>query len=144
MSDGNGPMADARRILARGVERRAFPAAVVEAGTGDRVLWREAFGRQRYADDAPAASDETIFDLASLTKVIATATRAMQAVEADALALDQPVGAHLPEWRGTDRAGVTVADLLEHASGLTAYLPLFRDHRGRAELQRAICTQPLQ
>ena len=67
----------------------------------------------------------------------------MQAVEAGRLDLDARVAGHLADWRGSDREAVTIADLLEHASGLTAYLPFFRDHRGRAEFERAICTMPL-
>ena len=132
------------RIVERGIERRAFPSAVVEAGRRESVTWRQAFGRLTYAEDAPATTEETIYDLASLTKVIATATRAMQAVEAGALALDDRVAKYLPDWRGIDRESVTIADLLEHASGLTGYLPFFRDHHGRAEFQRAICTLPLE
>ena len=68
----------------------------------------------------------------------------MQAIEAGALSLDARVADHLPSWRGADRDTVTIADLLEHTSGLTAYLPFFRDHHGRAEFERAICTLPLE
>src|SRR6188474_2299064 len=114
-----------RRVVERGIERRAFPSAVVEVGRRDGVLQRQAFGRLTYADDAPPTREDTIYDLASLTKVMATTPRAMQAIEAGALPLEDPVARHLPEWRGEDRASVTIADLLEHASGLTAYLPFF-------------------
>ena len=107
-------------------------------------MWREAFGTLTYAEDAPAAREDTIFDLASLTKVIATATIAMRAVDDGRIALDERVAARLPHWRGADREHVTIADLLEHASGLTAYLPFFRDHHGRTEFERAICTLPLE
>jgi len=131
-------------ILLRGIERRAFPSAVVETGTATGVSWRQAFGRLTYEDDAPATAENTIYDLASLTKVLAVTPRAMQAIEAGALSLDDRVATFLPDWRGPDRDAVTVADLLEHASGLTAYLPFFRDHHGRAEFQRAICTLPLE
>jgi CubicO group peptidase (beta-lactamase class C family) len=68
----------------------------------------------------------------------------MRAVDEGRIALDELVAARLPLWRGADREHVTVADLLEHASGLTAYLPFFRDHHGRAEFERAICTMPLE
>jgi serine-type D-Ala-D-Ala carboxypeptidase len=68
----------------------------------------------------------------------------MRAVDAGTLALEDRVADRLPRWRGLDREHVTLADLLEHASGLTAYLPFFRDHHGRAEFERAICTLPLE
>jgi len=137
-------MVNARAVVERGLERRAFPSAVVETGNHDRATWRDAFGKLTYEADAPATTHDTIYDLASLTKVMATTTAAMQAIEASAIALDDRVATYLPEWRGADRESVTIADLLEHASGLTAYLPFFRDHQGRAEFQRAICTLPLE
>jgi CubicO group peptidase (beta-lactamase class C family) len=134
----------AASIIDRAIAARAFPGATVEAGSADAVLWRGAFGRLTYSHDAPAVTEDTVYDLASLTKAIATTTRAMQAVEAGALALDSRVADRVGEWRGADRKAVTIADLLEHASGLTAYLPFFRDHRGRAEFERAIATLPLE
>jgi CubicO group peptidase (beta-lactamase class C family) len=131
-------------VIERAIASRAFPAATIEAGRRDGVLWRAAYGRLTYAPEAPATTAETMFDLASLTKVIATTTLVMRAIDAGTLALDERVADRLPGWRGGDREGVTIADLLEHASGLTAYLPFFRDHYGRAEFERAICTLPLE
>jgi len=132
------------RIIERAISSRAFPAATIEVGRRESVLWRAPFGTLTYEADAPAVTDDTVFDLASLTKVIATATTAMRAVDAGRLSLDARVADFLPGWRGADRDAVTIADLLEHASGLTAYLPFFRDHQGRAEFERAICTLPLE
>ena len=132
------------RVIERAIASRAFPAATIEVGRRDSVAWRAAFGTLTYAPDAAAATDDTVFDLASLTKVIATATMAMRAIDAGRLSLDARVADLLGDWRGADREAVTIADLLEHASGLTAYLPFFRDHQGRAEFERAICTLPLE
>ena len=131
-------------LLERAIDDRAFPGAVVEAGGSEGARWQAAFGTLTYAPDSPRVALDTIYDLASLTKVIATATQAMRAIDAGALALDRRVAELLPAWRGADRADVTIADLLEHASGLTAYLPFFRDHHGRAEFEHAICTMPLE
>ena len=107
-------------------------------------MWRGAFGTLTYAEDSPAVRADTVYDLASLTKVLATTPRAMQALEAGALSLDARVADHVSAWRGADREHVTIADLLEHTSGLTAYLPFFRDHHGRADFERAIGTLPLE
>ena len=137
-------MDEVARVIERAIASRAFPAATIEVGRRDRVLWRAAFGRLTYSENAPTTTSDTVFDLASLTKVIATSTMAMRAIDAGRLALDDRVADFLAEWRGADREPVTIADLLEHASGLTAYLPFFRDHRGRAEFERAICTLPLE
>ncbi len=136
--------AAAADILAAGVSGRAFPAASVEVGRQAGPLWRQAFGTVTYAAGAPAATESTVFDLASLTKVIATTTLAMRAVDDGVLALSDPVASRMREWRGSDREHVTIRDLLEHASGLPAYLPFFRDHTGRAEFEPAICHLPLE
>jgi serine-type D-Ala-D-Ala carboxypeptidase len=123
---------------------RAFPGASVEVGSRDAVLWREAFGTLTFDSDAPATRIDTVFDLASLTKVICTATLAMRAVDDGILRLEDPVADWIPEWVRADRADVTVRDLLAHSSGLTAYLPYFRDLTGRAEFQAAIADSPLE
>jgi CubicO group peptidase (beta-lactamase class C family) len=136
--------AAAREILQAAIGGRAFPAAVVEAGHARGPLWREAFGTLTWDDGAPRAHEDTIFDLASLTKVLATTPFVMQLVERGALALDDPVERYLARWRGTDRETVTIRDLLAHCSGLTAYLPFYRDHQGRAEFEPAICALPLE
>jgi CubicO group peptidase (beta-lactamase class C family) len=135
---------EAARLIERGIASHAFPAAAIEAGCREHVHWRQAFGRLTYTADAPLVTNDTLFDLASLTKVIATTTLVMRAVDAGALTLEDRVADRLSAWRGTDREGVTIADLLEHASGLTAFLPFFRDHHGRADFERAICTLPLE
>jgi CubicO group peptidase (beta-lactamase class C family) len=134
----------AAEILLEGVMQGAFPAASVEVGRASGPLWRRAFGSLTYAPDAPDTTDETVFDLASLTKVVATTTLVMRASDAAALKLDDRVIEWLPSWRGADRQAVTIRDLLAHASGLPAYLPFFRDHTGRAEFEAAICSLPLE
>jgi CubicO group peptidase (beta-lactamase class C family) len=135
---------EAAALLQRGVTDHAFPAACAEVGRLGGPVWRQAFGALTYDPYDSAITDDTIFDLASLTKVLATATLAMRAVDDGALKLEDPVSAWLKEWRGADREGVTIRDLLAHASGLPAYLPFFRDHSGRAEFEPAICRTPLE
>jgi CubicO group peptidase (beta-lactamase class C family) len=131
-------------ILEQAVRQHAFPAAVVEVGDAARPLWSGAFGRLSYDPGAPAAAPDTIFDLASLTKVLATTAFAMQQVECGLIGLDDRVGEHIAAWEGADRAHVTVRDLLSHSGGLAAYVPFYRDHSGRAEFERAICRVPLE
>jgi CubicO group peptidase (beta-lactamase class C family) len=131
-------------IILEGVLERAFPAASVEVGRRGGPVWQRAFGALTYDRYAPDATAETVFDLASLTKVISTATLVMRKIDEGALSLDDPVRKWMPEWRGADRAAATIRDLLAHASGLPAYLPFFRDHTGRAEFEAAICRLPLE
>lgn len=113
-------------VLEEAVAQKAFPAAVIEVGDATRPVWRQAFGRLRFEAGAPATAEDTIFDLASLTKVLATTTLVMQQVERGALDLDDPVGRHAAAWQGADRAHVTIRDLLSHCGGLAAYIPFYR------------------
>lgn len=136
--------ARAADVIERGIHERAFPAAVVEVGTRDAAVWQQAFGRLEYDVEAPLTQKDTLFDLASLTKVIATSSLMMRLVDAGRLRLSDRIGEWIPEWRGRDREHVTLRSLLTHSSGLTAWLPFFRDHTGRTEFQHAICSLPLE
>ena len=134
----------AATLLERAVAAHAFPAACAEVGRGSGPLWRQAFGAMTYDPYDSHIPDDTIFDLASLTKPVATATLAMRAIDDGLLALDEPLSGRLREWRGRDREAVTIRDLLSHCSGLPAYLPFFRDHTGRVEFEPAICRTALE
>jgi CubicO group peptidase (beta-lactamase class C family) len=136
--------ARAADVVQRGVEERAFPAAVVEVGTRGEVLWQHAFGRLDYDPESAPTDTNTIFDLASLTKVMATTSLVMRLVERRSIELNDPIRKWLPEWRGKDREDVMLRSLLTHSSGLTAWLPFYRDHTGRQEFQHAICSLPLE
>lgn len=132
----------ALRVLTDAVARRVFPAAVAEAGSSREPIWQTALGTRTF-DESTVVDASTPFDLASLTKVIATTTLIMHLVGAEALSLEQPVAALLPEWRGLDREHVTVLDLLEHASGLPARL-VDPPPGGRREFEHDICTIALE
>lgn len=136
--------AAAAEVLRQGLATRAFPSVSVEVGSRENISWREAFGSLTYDADAAPADPHTIFDLASLTKVVCTTTLFMRAVDDGVLGVDDHVSQWIPEWRAADRAGVTLRDLLAHSSGLTAYLPFYRDLSGRAEFQAAIASSPLE
>jgi len=136
--------AAAARILDAAIDAGVSPGAVAEVGSRSEALWRHATGRLTYDADSPAAAADTVFDLASLTKVVATTTLAMRHVDEGLTPLDLPVADALRTWRGSDREMVTVRDLLEHASGLTAHLAFYHDHVGRAEFEPAIGRLPLE
>src|SRR5579863_1927732 len=121
-----------------------MPAAVAEAGTRTGRLWTCAVGALTYDPAAAATTPETIFDLASLTKVIATTSLVMRHLQAGTLELDTPIRALLPSWRGADRATVIVRHLLDHSSGLPAHARLWEHARGRDAFERAIAQTPLE
>ncbi len=138
------PFDRASEILLEGILDGAFPAATTEIGRSNGPLWRRALGTLTYDAGSPEVGHDTIFDLASLTKVIATTTLIMRVIDDGLLTLEDRLAARLVEWRGSDREAVTIRDLLAHTSGLPAYLPFFRDHTGRVEFEPAICHTPLE
>jgi CubicO group peptidase (beta-lactamase class C family) len=146
-SDDNGnplTFSEARQVLTDAVSARAFPAAVVEVGNATRPLWSEAFGRLTFDPASAPAEGDTVFDLASLTKVLATTPLVMQLVERGAIGLDDPVGRHVAAWRGADREEVTIRDLLAHCSGLPAYRPYYLRARGDEAFAAAIANEALE
>jgi CubicO group peptidase (beta-lactamase class C family) len=136
-------LAAARLVVERAIAGRVFPAASVDVGSSAGSLWSEALGTLTCDAGAPPATLDTLFDLASLTKVIATTTVMMELVRTARVAIDEPVSAFFVDWRGSDRAPVTVQDLLEHASGLA---PRLVDGlpQGRREFERDICRMRLE
>ncbi len=133
----------ARAVVAAAVAAHVFPAAVVDVGYGGGSLWNEAFGRLTFEEQSPPTRRETVFDLASLTKPMATTTAILDLVAQRRVALDLEIRTLFDEWRGADRQGVTVADLLEHASGLRARL-VEAPPTGRREFQHEICRMALE
>ena len=135
---------DAARVLLReAIASRVFPAAVVEVGSREAVLWREAFGTLTFQSSASATADHTIFDLASLTKPIATTSAILQLIATHTLSVETRVAELFPEWSGSERQAATVLDLLEHCSGLPARL-IDAPPVTRREFEHDICALPLE
>ena len=134
---------DARRVIDEAIRGRVFPAATVEVGTSAGAAWRHAAGTLTFDAGAAPADLSTPFDLASLTKVIATTTIVMDLLAAGRLHLDECIADSVAEWRGDDRASVTVRDVLEHAAGLPARLA-DASPESRGEVEREICATPLE
>ena len=134
----------ASEVIREAITRRVFPGAVVEVGSPTRPVWQATFGSLTYEPAAAAVAADTIYDLASLTKVMATATVAMRAVEQGVLGLDDTIATHVEQWAGGDRAGVTIRDLLSHCSGLPGHRPLFQEAEGEDAFVRMICALPLE
>jgi CubicO group peptidase (beta-lactamase class C family) len=130
-------------LVRAAIGTRVSPGAAIEVGTATGPLWQETFGALSYEAGAQLVRPDTVYDLASLTKVISTASVAMRAVEHGTLALDDAVGAYLPDWRGDDRRDVTVRDVLSHTTGLPGYRPLYLSRADEASFRRAICAEPL-
>lgn len=137
--------ASAFLVLKEAIARAAFPGTSIAITHAEQLVGLKAFGRFTYELDSPAVNTDTLFDLASLTKVIATTTMAMVLYERGALDLDTPVVQIVPELRGTDkrRMEITLRMLLAHSSGLPAYEKLFLRAHTKDALLAAVFDMPL-
>jgi serine-type D-Ala-D-Ala carboxypeptidase len=132
-----------RSILDRAIADRVFPGAVIEVGRTNGVLTTMFAGAHTYARDARPVDAHTIYDLASLTKVLSTAPLIAGEIASGRMRLNDRVRHWIAGWTGEDRQTVTLQDLLEHASGLPAHRPYYQSRRGRASFEIAICEEPL-
>jgi CubicO group peptidase (beta-lactamase class C family) len=124
--------------LERFRQRGAFPGGVLAVVHRGALVHLHPFGRLAYGNDAPPVQAGTPYDLASLTKVVATTTMAMILVDERRLDLERPVESFLPGFRGAGKEAVTVRHLLTHSAGLPATAPLYRELRGRAAYRERI------
>ena len=132
-------------LIQNAISERAFPAASVAVTSHGKLIALKAFGRFTYEPSSPSVTTASIFDLASLTKVVATTTVAMILYERGLLDLETPVASIMPEFAGNDsrRRDITIRMLLAHSSGLPAYEKLFLKLKTRDELLTAAFTIPL-
>ena len=119
------------RLLESFRERRAFPGGVLAVGDAEGLIHLHPFGRLSYEAKARPVTAATLYDLASLTKVVATTTMAMILVDEGKLDLNRPVRDFLPGFQGPGKETVTVRHLLTHSSGLPALALLFKETQGQ-------------
>ena len=131
-------------IVRVGLEQGAAPGAALAVGRFGRLVHLKGYGAIDYAAGAPTVDPTTIYDLASLTKVVATTTAAMILEEEGKLDLSRTVQSYLPEFDAPDKAGITVRMLLTHRGGLEAFAPLWKESRGRTEYLTQINARPLK
>ncbi len=137
-------------MIHEAIERHAFPGAALAITYRGSLIASQGFGHFTYDEGAPQVQADTVFDLASVTKVVATTAVAMLLYERQRLALDAPLASVLPEFVSLAaphehgmRETVTIRMLLAHSSGLPAYEKLFQFARSREELIRAALTTRL-
>lgn len=125
------------------IDRKAFPGAVVAVGRQGKLVHLQSFGKLSYAADAAPVTAETLYDLASLTKVIATTTMTMILVDEGRLDLDKAVQDFLPRFRGEGKEQVTVRHLLTHSAGIDWWAPLYEELEGQDAYVERIQAMPL-
>ena len=114
-------------IVRQGIRQGIYPGAVVVIGRRDSVLYARGYGHFTWSPKSSVPTpDSTLWDIASITKVMGTTSAAMRLADVNRLSLDAPVHRYLPRFAGGAKNRVTVRMLLDHTSGLRAYVPFFK------------------
>lgn len=131
-------------VVERGIKAGGYPGAAVVVGRRGAAVWQKGFGRVSWSSSSSAVSpDRTIYDLASLTKVVGTTTALMLLFDEGKINLDVPVSTYLPAFSGGNKDRVTLRHLLEHRSGLPAGRDLWRLARNPAEARAVVISTNL-
>jgi CubicO group peptidase (beta-lactamase class C family) len=138
-----GGLEAADALVEAGVASRAFPGAVLAVGRGGALAHLRAFGRLSYDRGAAEVETDTVYDLASLTKVVVTTTLSMVFVDEGRLDLDVRVHTFFPAFSGAAKERVTVRQLLTHSAGIEWWAPLYREIQGKAAYLERIVAMDL-
>jgi uncharacterized protein YbbC (DUF1343 family)/CubicO group peptidase (beta-lactamase class C family) len=130
------PFAPIAALVQAAIGRRDLPGAVVLIGRGDEIVYHQAFGDRAVQPAREPMTEDTIFDIASLTKVVATTTSVMQLVEQGRVRLGDPVAAFIPEFGKYGKGAITIRHLMTHTSGLRPDLELSVEFSGADEAIR--------
>jgi uncharacterized protein YbbC (DUF1343 family)/CubicO group peptidase (beta-lactamase class C family) len=141
VADAKRPVAAVRlgavdAIIQQAIHERQIPGAVLVVGHNGQVIYRRAYGDRALEPRCETMTLDTIFDLASLTKVIATTTAVMQLVEQGKVRLNDPVAKYLPAFAENGKEDITIRQLLTHYSGLDPDLDLKTQWQGKETAYR--------
>lgn len=135
------------KIVEDGIEQKVFPGAVVHVARSGNCVLYEAFGHAELVPNKRELQKDMIFDLASVTKVMAALPAVLRSVQLGKLDLDVPVARYLPQWKATaggyTRANITVKHLLTHSSGLPGWRPYYLTLKNSGQYLEQICQEPL-
>lgn len=129
--------------VAASIAKRELPGAVVLVGRRGEIVWRKAYGDRAVAPAREAMTTDTVFDLASLTKVVATATSIMLLIERGKVRLSDPLSAFIPEIKGDGRERITIELLLTHRAGYAPDFNLKERWIGYDEAIKRLINEPL-
>ena len=137
-------LADIDAAVAEALSKKQLPGAVVLVAHNGRVAWRKAYGSRAVEPAREPMTPDTIFDVASLTKIMATATSIMILVERGKVRLNDPVSTYIPELKGEGRERITIEHLLTHRSGYAPDFDLKERWTGYDEAIKRLIQEPLR
>ena len=120
------------KLLQEGVRDKVYPGCVVMVLQNGVPIYQKAFGHLTY-DTLHPVTLQTMYDVASLTKPSATTLAVMKLYDEHRIELTDPIGLFLPYLKGTDKANITLAELLTHTSGMPAFIPFYKSIQGKEQ-----------
>lgn len=131
-------------VVAEGLARKRMPGCVVLVGRRNRIVMEKAYGYRQLLPTKQVMTTDTVFDLASLTKPIATATSVMRLLEAGRVRLSDPVAKHIPEFAAQGKGKITILHLLTHQGGLIPDNAISEYQQGSVQaLRNVMATKPI-
>jgi CubicO group peptidase (beta-lactamase class C family) len=131
-------------IMHAAIANGAAPGGSLAVGRYGRIVHMKGYGKQDTTASGIPVDENTLYDMASLTKVIATTTAAMMLEERGKIDLDRTVASYLPEFNAPDKASITLRMLVTHRGGLEAFAALYKDFRGRDQYLTQINLRPIR
>jgi beta-glucosidase-like glycosyl hydrolase/CubicO group peptidase (beta-lactamase class C family) len=135
---------EADNLVEHAISDTAFPGAVLLIAKDGKVIYEKAYGKYTYDYTSKRMSTNTIFDLASLSKVIATTTAAMICYDRKLIDLDDKVAKHIPEFGQNEKENITIRNLLVHNSGLVAWKKFYEHYNNPEDVLKDIYASPLE
>lgn len=128
-------------IVNDGIAKKAYPGCQVLAMKDGKLLFRKAYGHQTYDEDSPEVTMNTIYDLASVTKMMSTTLAMMKLVETGKVKLDDPLSRYLPYLKNTDKANITIRQAMSHMARLKSFYPFWQEAKDAEEPRASVLKQ---
>lgn len=125
-------------IVSQSITKNYFPGAQLIVGDDNNIIYEKSFGNFTYDEFSPAVTDESVYDLASLTKVIATTSAIMKLYQENKIDINDKVTKYIPEFANNGKENINILNLLLHNSGLKAFIPFYKYYSTKEEVVNAI------
>lgn len=131
-------------IVSKGISNNYFPGAQLLIGNKSDILYQRSYGNFTYDEFSPVVTESSMFDLASLTKVVATTSAIMKLYEEYKIDLNDQVAEYIPEFANNGKDNITILNLLLHNSGLKAFIPFYKYYTNKEEVLNAVYNAELE
>ena len=131
-------------IITQSITKNYFPGAQLIVGDDNEIIYEKSFGNFTYDEFSPTVTNESIYDLASLTKVIATTSSIMKLYQENKIDINDKVAKYIPEFANNGKENINIRNLLLHNSGLKAFIPFYKYYSTKEEVINAIYNAELE